>query len=56
MRYVLAEPVNLIQTGLFHGVLEVNVLTELDLLIKQLSTADAVELVTVVLQAADDTS
>jgi hypothetical protein len=50
--HVLAELVYFLLAGLLHGVLEVYVLTEANLLVKEDSSADAVQLLTVALQAA----
>jgi hypothetical protein len=51
--HILAELVNFLLAGLLHGVLKVNVLTEANLLVKQDGTADAIQLLTVALQAAN---
>mmetsp|Transcript_36713 Transcript_36713/g.79982 ORF Transcript_36713/g.79982 Transcript_36713/m.79982 type:complete len:901 (+) Transcript_36713:245-2947(+) len=50
--HVLAEGLNLLGAGLLHGELEVNVLSEADLLVEQGRAALVAELLTGVLQAA----
>lgn len=55
MWHALAVSVNLSQASHLHRVLEVNVLTEADLLVEHLSPTYAGQLVPLVLQAADDT-
>jgi hypothetical protein len=54
MWHVLAEPVNLFQASLLHGVLEVNVLAEQLFLFQQLCLASWRQLISCFLQAADD--
>jgi hypothetical protein len=55
VRHHITEPLNLLGAGLLHGVLEVNVLTEANLLRRKGGLAQAAELVTLILKAPDHT-